>query len=91
MLDPISASCKFYCHSDPAKRERNLLFPVVSGFAVAGFQVGSRYFFCTPRLITLNLLGREFWRRGWDSNLRRLAGVRARSRNPGPAGTTDTG
>src|SRR5579859_3582560 len=28
------------------------------------------------------------WRRGWDSNLRRFAGVRARSRNPGETGTT---
>src|SRR5579859_3194728 len=28
------------------------------------------------------------WRRGWDSNFRRFAGVRARSLNPGATGTT---
>ncbi len=30
---------------------------------------------------------RSKWRRGWDSNLRHFAGVRARSRNPGATGT----
>ncbi len=30
----------------------------------------------------------KLWRRGWDSNLRRFAGVRARCRNPGETGTT---
>jgi hypothetical protein len=31
---------------------------------------------------------KKIWQRGWDSNLRRFAGVRARSRNPGATGTT---